>query len=157
MLVPCNRQESLIILSFEVWLYFTWIRINMLIHINISYFKMWLVESSIVLWGYHSVYWHKAHNYLKQNEFEFLLIFTKLEHTLYVIESSRWSQTPSSKVSHILGQGTSSTSWTNKPCVTLRKTIVSKILSHYTQLELFYMRVICIGDIRYNEGQLFDA
>jgi hypothetical protein len=47
---------------------------------------------------------------LKQNDFEFLLIFTKLEHTLYVIESSRRSQTPSSKVSHILGQGTSSAS-----------------------------------------------
>jgi hypothetical protein len=36
------------------------------------------------------------------------------------------SQTPCSKVSHILGQGTSSTSWTIQPCVTLRKQYSSK-------------------------------
>jgi hypothetical protein len=40
MLVPRNHQESLIMFSFKIWLYFAWIRINMWIHINISYLKI---------------------------------------------------------------------------------------------------------------------
>jgi hypothetical protein len=40
MLVPCNHQESLKILSLQIWLYFAWIKINMWIYINISYFKI---------------------------------------------------------------------------------------------------------------------
>lgn len=37
-----------------------------------------------------------------------------------------------------------------------QETMVSK-RSQHTQLELFYMRVICIGDVWCNKGQLLDV
>jgi hypothetical protein len=40
LLVPCNHQRSAIMLSFKIWLFFAWIRINMWIQVNIIYFKI---------------------------------------------------------------------------------------------------------------------
>jgi hypothetical protein len=40
LLVPCNHQESAIMISFKFWLCFAWIGINMWINVNIIYFEI---------------------------------------------------------------------------------------------------------------------